>query len=45
MGEPIVRRGKGLIKIADLIAAEAIEELIDVNLPLINRLIVTDQLG
>jgi hypothetical protein len=34
-----------LVEAADLIAPEAVEEPIDVNLPLIDRLIVADQLG
>src|SRR5262249_4695670 len=45
MGKLIVGGGKGLVKLADLIASKAIEELIDMRLPLIDRLIVADQLG
>jgi hypothetical protein len=44
MGEPIVGRGKRLVEAADLIASEAVEERIDVDLPLIDRLIVADKL-
>jgi hypothetical protein len=44
MGEPIVGRGKRLIEAADLIAPEAVEEGIGVDLPLIDRLIVADEL-
>jgi hypothetical protein len=45
MGEPIVGRGKRLVEAADLIAPETVEESIDVDLPLIDRLIVADELG
>jgi hypothetical protein len=34
-----------LVEAADLIAPEAVEERIDVDLPLIDRLIVADELG
>jgi hypothetical protein len=44
MSEPMVRRGKGLVEAADLIATEAVEEGIDVDLPLIDWLIVADEL-
>jgi hypothetical protein len=33
-----------LVEAADLIASEAVEERIDVDLPLIDRLIVADKL-
>ena len=45
MGEPIVGGRERLVEIANLIAAEAVEELINVCLPLIDGFIVTDQLG
>jgi hypothetical protein len=34
-----------LVEAADLIAPETVEEPIDVDLPLIDRLIVADELG
>jgi hypothetical protein len=43
--EPIVGRCKGLIIFANLVASESIEEPINVDLPLIDRLIVADELG
>src|SRR5262245_24973068 len=45
MGKPIVGGGKGLVKPADLIAPKTIKELINMRLPLIDGLIVPDQLG
>ena len=45
MGEPVISGRKCLIKLADLIAAKTIEELVDMRLPLIDRFPIADQLG
>jgi hypothetical protein len=45
MGEPVISRRKCLIKLADLIAAKTVEELVDMRLPLIDGFPIADQLG
>jgi hypothetical protein len=44
MGEPVIGGRERLIEVADLIAANAIEELVHVRLPLIEGFPITDQL-
>jgi hypothetical protein len=44
MRQPVVGGCKCLVKLADLIAAKAVEELIDVGLPLIDCFPIADQL-
>jgi hypothetical protein len=45
VSESIIRRGKGLVEPAEFISSQAIEQMIDVVLPDVNRPIFSDRLG
>jgi hypothetical protein len=45
MREAVISGGVRLVKVADLIAAKAVEELVDMRLPLIDGFPIADQLG
>jgi hypothetical protein len=45
MGQAVIGGSECLIKITNLIAPEAIEELINVRLPLVDGLPIADELG
>src|SRR5579884_4237719 len=43
--EAVIGGSEGLVVVAELVAPQAVEELVDMGLPVIDRLILADRLG